>query len=155
MGPRYVDSLQRSHKTSYADHEDQRSTIKKNARSKFEEAMQTFVRHLARVMGIRIRKPRVKILVKIYKEVAAFQKTLRPLKLKNGKPRYSKASLEDKAQRYSEKLYAAWAIYKEVAAFQKTLRTLKLKNGKPRFSKASIETKAQRYSEKLYAKGAI
>ena len=151
MGPRYVEPLQRSHKTSYADHEDQRSTIKKNARSKFEEAMQTFVRHLARVMGIRIRKPHVKI----YKEVAAFRKTLRTLKLKNGKPRYSKASIEDKAQRYSEKLYAAWAIYKEVAAFQKTLRHLELESGKPRYSKASIVKKVQSYSKKLYAKGAI
>ena len=151
MGPRYVDSLLRSHQTSYADHEDQRSTIKKNVRSKFEVAMQTFVRHLARVMGIRIRKPHVKI----YKEVAAFRKTLRTLKLKNGKPRYFKASIEDKAQRYSEKQYAAWAIYKEVAAFQKTLRHLELESGKPRYSKASIETMAQRYSEELYATGAI
>ena len=113
--------------------------------------MQTFVRHLARVMGIRIRKPHVKI----YKEVAAFRKTLRTLKLKNGKPRYSKASIEDKAQRYSEKLYAAWAIYKELAAYRKTLRHLELESGKPRYSKASIVKKVQSYSKKLYAKGAI
>ena len=61
--------LETSRNTRNADHEDQRSTIKntlqhqmtdstKNVRSSFEAAVQTFMRNLARVMGIR--KPHVK-----------------------------------------------------------------------------------------------
>ena len=48
--------------------------------------------------------------VTIYKEVSAYRKMLRTFKLKNGKPRYSKTSIDTKVQRYSEEMYATGTI---------------------------------------------
>ena len=188
MGPRYVDSLQRSHKTSYADHEDQRSTIKKNVRSKFEEAMQAFARHLARVMGIR--KPRVKILESSVSQggkgggkgdkgngksdpsgkansASEASTVTKKKKAVKKKVTYAHAAADDSDE--SDDSDGSYnmsgmgmadddddidvAIYKELAAYRKMLRTFKLKNGKPRYSKTSIDTKVQRYSEEMYATG--
>ena len=188
MGPRYVDSLQRSHKTSYADHEDQRSTIKKNVRSKFEEAMQAFARHLARVMGIR--KPRVKILESSVSQggkgggkgdkgsskgpgksdpsgkansASEASTVTKKKKAVKKKVTYAHAAADDSDESYNMSGIGVAdddddidvAIYKELAAYRKMLRTFKLKNGKPRYSKTSIDTKVQRYSEEMYATGTI
>ena len=48
--------------------------------------------------------------VAIYKELAAYRKMLRTFKLKNGKPRYSKTSIDTKVQRYSKEMYATGTI---------------------------------------------